>query len=123
MKAKNVIGLALIWVILSGVLSYSDVQVTARPDDLRVQRLASLCKLWGAVKYFHPYLAYKPVDWDMALVQTIPRVKAASSPAEYQAALDHLLSFLDDPATRTMRAGDSAVLPRRQVRKRGSGRR
>lgn len=103
MKAKNVIGLALIWVVLGGVLSYPDVQVTDRPDDLRVQRLASLCKLWGAVKYFHPYLAYKPVDWDAALVQTIPRVKAASSPAEYQAALDHLLSFLDDPATRTMR--------------------
>jgi C-terminal processing protease CtpA/Prc len=103
MKARNAIGFALIWVVLGGVLSYSDVQVAARPDDLRVQRLAGLCKLWGAVKYFHPYLAYKPVDWDLALVQTIPRVKAASSPAEYQAALDHLLSFLDDPSTRTMR--------------------
>ena len=86
MKAKNVIGLALIWVILGGVLSYADVQVTARPDDLRVQRLANLCKLWGAVGTFTPYLAYEPIEWDLALVQTIPRVKAASSPAEYQAA-------------------------------------
>jgi C-terminal processing protease CtpA/Prc len=103
MKAKFAICLILIWVVLAGAFSRADVQDPARPDDLQIKRLAGLCKLWGTVKYFHPYLAYKPIDWDMALVQAIPRVKAASSTTEYQAALDYLLSFLDDPTTRTVR--------------------
>jgi C-terminal processing protease CtpA/Prc len=98
MKAKCVICLVLIWVVLAGAFSRAEV----RPDDLQVKRLAGLCKLWGAVKYFHPYLAYKTIDWDLALVQAVPKVKAASSAAEYRAALDFLLSFLGDPATRTV---------------------
>ena len=103
MKARFAICSILIWVVLAGAFSRADVQDPARPDDLQVKRLAGLCKLWGTVKYFHPYLAYRPIDWDMALIQTIPRVKAASSTTEYQAALDFLLSFLNDPATRTAR--------------------
>jgi len=103
MKAKCAICLVLIWVVLAGAFLRADVRDTARPDDIQVKRLAGLCKLWGTVKYFHPYLAYRPIDWDLALVKAIPRVRAASSAAEYQAALDLLLSFLDDPATRTMR--------------------
>ena len=31
-------------------------------------------KVWGVVKYFHPYLAYREIDWDKALVEAIPRV-------------------------------------------------
>lgn len=43
------------------------------------ERLTGLAKVWGAVKYFHPSLAYKEIDWDAALVRAIPRVKAARS--------------------------------------------
>lgn len=40
----------------------------------RVDRLIALCRLWSAVKYFHPYLAYRQdIDWDAALVATIPQ--------------------------------------------------
>jgi hypothetical protein len=39
-----------------------------------------VCKLWGAAKYFHPYLAYRDdIDWDAALVSAIPKVNAANS--------------------------------------------
>lgn len=67
-----------------------------KAEDARIARLSGLARLWGAVKFFHPYLAYKDIDWDKALVETIPRVNAAKTPEEYNAAINHLLSFLND---------------------------
>ena len=45
------------------------------PDSVRFDRLAALGRLWATVKYFHPALAHRPVDWDSALVATIPICK------------------------------------------------
>jgi hypothetical protein len=70
-------------------------------ERVRIERLASLGRLWGAVKFFHPYLAYRDIDWDAALIAAIPKVRAAKSPEEYRAAIDGLLGTLDDPATHT----------------------
>lgn len=68
-------------------------------DSRQVQRLADLCKVWGAIKFFHPYLAYKDINWDDALIKAIPRVESASSAGEYKAAVEFMLSFLNDSAT------------------------
>ena len=46
-----------------------------KPSENQTERLAALGKLWGAVKFFHPFLAYRDIDWDGALVKAIPRVK------------------------------------------------
>lgn len=72
----------------------------AAAEDARIARLAGLAKVWGAVKYFHPFLAYREVDWDKALVEAIPKVNAAKSPQEYRAALDEMLAVLGDRSTR-----------------------
>lgn len=69
-------------------------------EDVRIARLAGLAKVWGTVKYFHPFLAYRDVDWDKALVETIPKVNAARSPQDYQAALNQMLTVLNDKSTR-----------------------
>jgi C-terminal processing protease CtpA/Prc len=85
-------------------------------QDARIARLAGLAKVWGAVKYFHPFLAYREIDWDMALVQTIPKVSTAHAPQEYQAALNQMLSALGDDATRALIEVDSNPAPQdRQV--------
>lgn len=68
-------------------------------EDVRIARLAGLAKVWGTVKYFHPFLAYRDVDWDKALVETIPKVNAARSPQDYQAALNQMLAVLNDKST------------------------
>ncbi|HEY0558239.1 MAG TPA: hypothetical protein VGG20_28565, partial [Thermoanaerobaculia bacterium] len=67
-----------------------------------VERLTHLAKLWGTVRYLHPYLAYKEIDWDAALIQAIPRVRAARSTTEYADAVQAMLSALDDPVTRVL---------------------
>src|SRR5262244_3390371 len=70
-------------------------------EKIRIERLAALGRLWGVVNYFHPYLAYKEIDWDAALVAAIPKVSAAKSTEDYRAAIDGLLATLGDPATFT----------------------
>ena len=58
-----------------------------------------MAKLWAAVKYFHPYLAYRSdIDWDQALVQTIPKVNAAHDATDYSAAVEFMLKQLNDPS-------------------------
>ena len=69
-------------------------------EDARIARLAGLAKVWGTVKYFHPYLAYRDIDWDKALIETIPKVNAAKTPQDYQSALNTMLAVLNDKSTR-----------------------
>ena len=69
-------------------------------EDPRVARLVGLAKVWGTVKYFHPYLAYRDIDWDKALIATIPKVNAAKTAQEYETALNQMLAVLNDKPTR-----------------------
>src|SRR5215207_1796933 len=66
----------------------------------RVERLAALGKVWAAAKFFHPYLAYRDIDWDAAAVAAIPKAGAARDAGEYAAAVQTMLDALGDPATR-----------------------
>jgi C-terminal processing protease CtpA/Prc len=70
-------------------------------ETSRIERLVGLAKLWGFVKIFHPFLAYRSeIDWDGALVAAIPRVMDAKTPDEYASYLNELLKVLGDPSTR-----------------------
>lgn len=73
------------------------------------QRLITLCKLWGTVKLFHPYLAYRPIDWDAALVTAIPTVKSAKDGAAFAEAVATMLAALDDPATQVIAPDTNAT--------------
>lgn len=75
---------------------------SAEDESQRIDRLVGLCKAWSAVKYFHPYLAYRDIDWDAALVEAIPDVSAAQDPGEYAAAVQKMLDALGDPVTRVI---------------------
>ena len=75
--------------------------MTHPTESKRVERLVGLCRLWGAIKYFHPYLAYRDdIDWDAALVAALPKVSAAKDASDYMAAVQDMLAALGDPVTR-----------------------
>ena len=86
------------------------------------ERLAHLARLWGQVKYRHPALAYKDVDWDAALVQALPRVESAQDAAAYAAAVQSLLDVLQDPATRVLRPDEADAAPGASGRARSAAR-
>jgi C-terminal processing protease CtpA/Prc len=69
------------------------------PEKLRVERLARLGRLWGTVRYVHPFLGYKDLDWDAPLIKAIPKVEAAKTREEYAVAVGEMLAALGDPAT------------------------
>ncbi|HEX6046146.1 MAG TPA: S41 family peptidase [Pyrinomonadaceae bacterium] len=81
-------------------LAQKQTAPAASLDELRIARLAGLARVWGTVKYFHPYLAYRDVDWDKALVEAIPRINGARSAQDYEAALNQMLAVLNDKSTR-----------------------
>lgn len=70
----------------------------ALPD--RTERVVGAARLWAKVKFFHPYLAYRDLDWDAAFVAALPKLEAASTIADYRAALAGMLAALGDPVTR-----------------------
>jgi C-terminal processing protease CtpA/Prc len=67
-----------------------------------IERIAQVGRLWGFVRYLHPYLAYREIDWDAALVKALPRVRDAKTSAEYAAAVQSMLDVLGDPVTRVL---------------------
>ena len=78
-------------------------------DDTRTDRIARLCKVWGTVRYLHPYLAYKDIDWDAALIKSLPKVRAAKDTDEFAQIVQEMLDALGDPTTRVSR---KPVLPK-----------
>jgi C-terminal processing protease CtpA/Prc len=86
----------LAFLALSPALAESPAPL--QPAD--VERLTHLAKLWGTIRFLHPYLAYKEIDWDAALVRAIPAVRSARTPQEYAAAAQGMLAALGDPVTR-----------------------
>jgi hypothetical protein len=73
------------------------------PEKLRIERLSRLGKLWGTVRYIHPFLGYKDLDWDAPLIKAIPKVETAKTKDEYAAAIGEMLAALGDKATTVVR--------------------
>src|SRR3569623_1012409 len=69
-------------------------------SDMRTERLVGLARVWNTVKYYHPYIADRMIEWDKALVETIPEINAAQSDAEYANAVNDMLAALNDPVTK-----------------------
>ena len=57
-------------------------------------RLANLCKVWGAMKYFHPKIQKGEVDWDRVLTEAIPTVLASKNNEEYNLVISRLFKDL-----------------------------
>jgi C-terminal processing protease CtpA/Prc len=75
---------------------------TPATPDPHIERIVQVGRLWGFVRYLHPYLAYRNIDWDQALVDALPRVRDAKTSEEYADAAQSLLSTLGDPATHVL---------------------
>ena len=95
--------LAAVFTLAAGRVCAAGPAADSTPDPAS-QRLVNLCKVWGTVKFFNPVLACRNLDWDTPLISAIPKVKAATSASEYAAAVQDMLSALNDPVTRVLRS-------------------
>ncbi|GAB3712397.1 hypothetical protein GCM10027592_50810 [Spirosoma flavus] len=65
----------------------------------QIERVAKLSELYGHIKFFHPYLGYKPINWDSAFAVAAPLVAQAKTDAETVTAIRQMLAVLNDEAT------------------------
>lgn len=71
----------------------------------QTQRLAQLSRLYGHIKYFHPYLGYRDINWDAAFAATAPRLIDAITEKEQAAVIQQMLEVLQDPVTKVVFSG------------------
>ena len=72
------------------------------PSREKIEELAALGRLWGEIKFVHPWLHSRDIDWDAALLAVLPQAIEARGPEQFRAAVAELLAVLDDPATRVL---------------------
>ncbi|HEX4229958.1 MAG TPA: hypothetical protein VHZ07_14895 [Bryobacteraceae bacterium] len=102
----------LIGLLVPFVLATRSFAQTAPGTD----RLAAVGQLWVTVRYFHPYLAYRDIDWDQAFCNALSPIRQAKTPEEYAAALNRMLDVLHDPATRALvRANGTVTEPGAEI--------
>ena len=95
--------LALVCLALLGTGTHPSArQGTAAPTPGKVEELAALGRLWGEVKFVHPWLHSRDIDWDAALLAVVPQALEARGPEEFRDAVAELLAVLDDPVTRVV---------------------
>ena len=82
-----------------GLACLTLVAQTPQPEAQRIERLVGLGKLWGKVRFQHPDLPTRPIDWDRAFVDGAALVKINSSKEDYALAVETMLKRLGDPAT------------------------
>jgi C-terminal processing protease CtpA/Prc len=98
MRYSILVAVTLAWAAGASVSS----QDTGSSSSL--SRLAATGKLWATIKYFHPSLSESdPAAWDTALLDSIPRVQAATTRDEFAAALTSMMEPLKDSLTRIER--------------------
>ena len=65
----------------------------------QINRLADAGKVYGYIKYFHPFLQYRDIDFDSAFAANVDGIIRARNRDEYAAVMQRLLSSLNDNLT------------------------
>jgi hypothetical protein len=78
--------------ILSLVISSVSFSQQSYTKD-QINRLADAGKVWGYIKYYHPYLQYKKINWDSAFAALVPDILIARNKNDYEKCLVRLLSI------------------------------
>ncbi len=84
---------------------------SADPFPDKTERVVGVGRVWAQVKFFHPWLGYKAIDWDGAFTQALPKIEAATTTDEYRAALKAMLDKLGDPVTHVIAAPAATAKP------------
>ena len=85
----------LMALLFSTQLSFSQQTISQKQK----QRLFEASKLWGNIKYLHPWLQYKSIPWDSAFAAISPAILSTQTTGQYFEQLQKLVSVLGDGAT------------------------
>ena len=97
--------------LLDGGVSVVLKRVNPTPEAGRIERLGSLIRLWGTIRFFHPYIASRPIDWDSAFITAIQPAAGAASRDDFIRVVSAMLARLDDSETRVLDDEASELSP------------
>lgn len=86
---KKIVGLLLLWIIACCSQAQTNIQV---------KQLATLGKVWGFLKYYHPTAAKGKPDWDRELVRMVTLVEQVPNAKAFDTLLEEWFQSL--PAAR-----------------------
>ncbi len=58
------------------------------------QKLATTCKVWGFLKYYHPKVANGESNWDKQLLEVLPKIEQAKTKEEFSLILENWIDSL-----------------------------
>ncbi len=87
----------LIFILLFILSSFSFAQQPL--TSIQINRLADAGKVSGYIKYFHPFLQYKNINWDSAFAANVEGIINSKTKEEYAAVMRNMFLVLNDGLT------------------------
>lgn len=76
----------LLFIVFSQII-FGNTKVTEN------EKLAATCKVWGFLKYYHPFVASGKTNWDEKLFEVLPKIQNAKTKEDYSAVIE---KWIDD---------------------------
>ncbi len=80
----------------------------AELSPLQIQHLATLCRVWGFLKYHHPNVASGDHHWDFELFRVLPKALSTPDHPAFSAVLLEWVQRIASPKPTTERPGSDA---------------
>jgi len=85
---KNILFIILL------VFSFNTLKSQEQKPTVDSMQIAGLCKVWGLIKYYHPDVTKKKIDWDNVLIENYPDFKSNNDFESYNRKLIDLIDTL-----------------------------
>lgn len=72
----------------------SFLSVFSQDVNIETDKIASTCKVWGFLKYYHPHVANGEKNWDQQLFNILPLIDKAKNGQEYSMILEKWIDSL-----------------------------
>lgn len=83
---KNII----IFLLVFSQTIFSQAKIT------ETEKLATTCKVWGFLKYYHPKVAAGEFNWDQQLIDILPKIEKAQTRKEYSLVISNWIDSLGE---------------------------
>jgi len=81
------------------LLLFREGNAQAPYSPVQYLRLEEAGKVWGHIKYLHPFVQHHSINWDSAFAAVAPTLLESTSKLAYAKHIQGWLSLLDDPLT------------------------
>jgi len=88
MNQKLIKILALLWGIM---LFQCSTNITNPNDNFEVEKLKSICNVWGLLKYYHPGVGSGEIDWDNKLIDLLQKSEKVSDKSQFNQLIENLI--------------------------------